>query len=244
MKKHLPLNDWHVFHYLRGGSPNSFGKNTFGNWQGSTNSLRPTVVCESCNSGWMSAIETQAKECLISLIAGQSFDVTDEHQTKLSRWVSLKTMVCEYDTDGPKLSSTEDCHDFKFNKLPNSQWGIWIAACQAPNWRVRIMRQPICLRTEPVETTPPPNVQFVTIALNNLLIHVRQSKLTNMAFPPVADGLLQIWPTQSSISWPPTRILNGMDADFIGTSLFRWLGIWPPAAHGLPPDGTMIPRPG
>jgi hypothetical protein len=98
MKKHLPLNDWHVFHYLRGGSPNSFGKNTFGNWQGSTNSLRPTVVCESCNSGWMSAIETQAMECLISLIAGQSFDVTDEHQTKLSRWVSLKTMVCEYDT--------------------------------------------------------------------------------------------------------------------------------------------------
>jgi hypothetical protein len=101
MKKYLPANDWHTFHELRSGRQNSFGQNTFGNWRGSTNSIRPAVVCQSCNNGWMSKIETQAKESLIALMSGQSFILTTERQYKIARWAALKAMVYEYNVDGP-----------------------------------------------------------------------------------------------------------------------------------------------
>jgi hypothetical protein len=238
MKKYLPANDWHTFHELRSGRQDSFGQSTFGNWRRSTNSVRPAVVCQSCNNGWMSKIETQVKESFIVLMSGQSFILTTEHQYKISRWAVLKTMIYEYNVDGPKVSSREDLYEFQKNVDISPQWGIWIAKCQAPNWRLRIMRQSTFLGTTPIIIPPPPNVQFLTVALNNLLLHVRQNKVTAISPPPSPGSLFQIWPTRGNIVWPPARILNATEAEVIGTGLFRWLGMWPPPAYGLPPDGS------
>lgn len=242
MKKYLPPTDFHNFHELRSGRQNSFGKNTFGAWRGSTNVIRPAVVCQQCNNGWMSIVETQVKESLIPLMAGRSLIIADGPQRTISRWATIKTMVYECNTQSVTVCTDEDHHEFRKTTNPNAQWCVWIAKCQAPNWRVRIMRQAtgLGLESKAVGVPKPPNVQFLTIALDNLLIHLRQNKQTVFSLPSMPEGFFQIWPLQRDITWPPTRILNGTEAEFIGTSLFRALGIWPTPAYGLPPDGSRV----
>lgn len=178
----------------------------------------------------MSIIETNAKECLIPLMTGGSFTVTDDHKLKLSRWATLKTMVYEYQTeDFPLVSSTEDREKFRKDITPGDRWGVWIGRCQAPEWRARTMMQAYRLRPVDVEVPKIRNVETFTIALNELLIHIQLNKQSAVPLPHVPGGLLQVWPVSSAITWPPPWILDGTEAEVIGTSIGRWLGAWPPS---------------
>ena len=174
MRKYLPHTNFHHHHSRVMPGPNIPGKSHVKNYRGGTNVIRPKVVCRKCNNGWMSIIETNAKECLIPLMTGGSFTVTDDHKLKLSRWATLKTMVYEYQTeDFPLVSSTEDREKFRKDITPGDRWGVWIGRCQAPEWRARTMMQAYRLRPVDVEVPKIRNVETFTIALNELLIHIR-----------------------------------------------------------------------
>jgi hypothetical protein len=224
MKKYLPHAGWHQFHHLEMPAPNRLGANLREYRQGGTNILRPKIVCRRCNNGWMSLIETQAKGCLIPLMAGGQFIMTEEHQRKLSIWATLKSMVHEHVR--ATVCSPDDHRDFMQTAQPSIQWSIWIGKCLSPEWRVRIIAQAFTLAPTQTGMHKIRNIEFFTIALNELLIHLRLNK---SAVPPpaVPDGLFRVWPAGEPVVWPPLRILSGNDADLIGTSLARWLGAWP-----------------
>jgi hypothetical protein len=165
---------------------------------------------------------------------GRLFALNGEHQRKLSHWAVLKSIVNEYTVYPNPVCSGTECKEFMRNHDPSDKWGVWIARCQSDLWRVRVMSQQATMRlqtlsvSEQMET--PGNVRFTTIALNELLIQVRLNAQDAVKLPSVPLGLFQIWPIGNSISWPPLKILNGTEAEEIGTSLLRFAGQWPPGS--------------
>jgi hypothetical protein len=54
------------------------------------------VVCSRCNSGWMSELQNETKAILIPFLMGEWPHLTAAHQSILSAWVAMLTMVYEF----------------------------------------------------------------------------------------------------------------------------------------------------
>src|SRR5258705_10676263 len=63
--------------------------------QGSAFTRRFRLVCQNCNSGWMSGVEGDAKPILIRLLQGQKTVLLKNDRTRLATWITLKTMVAD-----------------------------------------------------------------------------------------------------------------------------------------------------
>src|SRR4051794_16250232 len=70
--------------------------------QGGPATLTARVVCEECNSGWMSKLQDRAKPVLIPLINGKSASIGREAQGVLASWATMLSMTTEYLTSVPR----------------------------------------------------------------------------------------------------------------------------------------------
>jgi hypothetical protein len=62
------------------------------------------AVCARCNNEWMSHLENQIKPILMPLFAGQQCRLEPEKQVQIATWITLKTMICEFDRLGKIVS--------------------------------------------------------------------------------------------------------------------------------------------
>lgn len=60
-------------------------------WRGKQ--FRVGGYCETCNNGWMSRLEAEAKPFLTQMIRDESFAFSKKSQKAVARWVYLKTLV-------------------------------------------------------------------------------------------------------------------------------------------------------
>jgi hypothetical protein len=84
-----PLADeprWEGGTWLRSSSPPDRSRAL---WRRRTDAVLRRV-CERCNSGWMSRLESDARPLLLPLIAGETIRITNASRTVLLRW-ALKT---------------------------------------------------------------------------------------------------------------------------------------------------------
>lgn len=59
--------------------------------------LTAAVVCETCNNGWMSRLETAAQPLLVSMIQGAESVILDaENQRTVTAWATKTAMVFEH----------------------------------------------------------------------------------------------------------------------------------------------------
>ena len=64
--------------------------------RGHVGSLKVKVVCETCNSGWMSALEEPTKPVLTPLITGERSDLPTKVQLTLATWATKTSMTAEH----------------------------------------------------------------------------------------------------------------------------------------------------
>ena len=57
--------------------------------------FKPKGVCSTCNNGWMSELETEAKPTLGPIVQDLSIQLDLEDQTKIARWAFKTTIVLE-----------------------------------------------------------------------------------------------------------------------------------------------------
>lgn len=57
--------------------------------------FKPKGVCSTCNYGWMSELETEAKPILGPIVQDLSIQLDLEDQTKIARWAFKTTIVLE-----------------------------------------------------------------------------------------------------------------------------------------------------
>src|SRR4051794_20007268 len=57
--------------------------------------LKARVVCEPCNSGWMSQFDNEAKDILLPMLQVHGRELHRGGQEKLATWALMKAMVFE-----------------------------------------------------------------------------------------------------------------------------------------------------
>ena len=66
--------------------------------------LTAKVVCESCNTGWMSDLETDVKSALLPLVVGSPTVVSLDEQRLLAAWAQKTAMTLEHTFSSPPES--------------------------------------------------------------------------------------------------------------------------------------------
>ena len=105
--------------------------------QGDVSSKKIKVVCKTCNETWMSNIETTVIPIMTPLIQGQQITLTLAAQQILARWMTMKTIVAEYDNPLTQSIPESARHWFKEHQRPPEGWQIWISSYHGVRWQRR-----------------------------------------------------------------------------------------------------------
>ena len=140
------------------------------------------VVCARCNNGWMSLVENRAKSILVPLFSGKQARLHPEAQTRIATWISLKTMVCEFDQLGHMVSHHTQRRRLMVKSLPPAtSMAIWIGHYVRNDWIPRWICHPFLLLTQsqlqdrPDDSATYYNSQAVTYVFGELFVDVIQS---------------------------------------------------------------------
>ncbi len=219
MHEHLPL---------LGDGENVSEVNTF-RWKEQTGSKKSTrqghlttkklrVVCPSCNSGWMSELESASKPILLKLLAGQAVDLFAEQQDTLARWITMKAIIGEYAENNTHMTPREDRFLLRLeDRIPN-YFAIYIGLHNASSdsaW----LRASQTIALSPKGPSPPlgelnRNMQSIAFICGKLFVFVfavREEGIEPTEFLRLKK-VHRIYPRQSDIvKWPPAVVLSKLD---------------------------------
>lgn len=186
--------------------------------QGHLTTKKIRVVCQSCNSGWMSELENEAKPILLKLLGGESIELCAEKQKTLARWITMKAIIGEHADSDTHMTPREDRSLLRLeNRIPN-YFVIYIGVHNASSdsaW-LRIS-QTIAL--SPEGPSPPlgqlkRNIQSIAFICGKLFVFVfavREDGIEPTEFLKLRK-VQRIYPRQSDIvKWPPTDTLTTWD---------------------------------
>lgn len=168
-------------------------------------------VCGACNSGWMSKLETDAKQFLEPMILGKEQLLSVNAQKIVASWVAMTSIVAEY-TDLPRQAISESDRKLLFQmKEPPKHWNIWIGKYSggSSEWNLRYVHHGMtaALRTAPSAIPANPNTQVSILVVGHLLVCAISSTISTPDFnfnPWQAQTLVKLWPNgESERNWPP-----------------------------------------
>lgn len=187
------------------------GVRNIGNWPMAKPRLPLKRVCRTCNNGWMSRLENEAKPVIESILDDKIKAVDASAQLTLARWAVKTAMVLE--TVGANrdwfYSETERSLMGKVQTIPQ-RTSVWIAKCvDHPNIYSAakgLWASPNKTGVHAFNTT----MGFGSVALQVVSIKVPAKIPANIAVTyDISDGpwdqtLVQVWPSsQNPLSWPP-----------------------------------------
>jgi hypothetical protein len=82
-------------------------------------------VCEQCNQGWMSNIESDAQPIVAGMMQGQRTILDTDDQRKIAKWLGLKAIISQYGLP-PGCTSLEWTRAFAIERSPPISWHIRI----------------------------------------------------------------------------------------------------------------------
>ena len=184
------------------------------------------VVCRSCNSGWMSRLQNQAKPYLLPLLKGEPVSIEVGGQEIISAWITMFVMVAEYFNPDKVSTSQEQRQRFFDDPKCPVNWKIWIGDFDRKNWPALLVHfaLPISSPEHVLKTTdnglPRPNTQTMTFVVGRLYVHVCASVTDLFVNWTIADsGLLAlICPAQQRVVPWPMKTLSDRDADSIAAA--------------------------
>ena len=181
------------------------------NWRPAKPRLPVKRLCSSCNSGWMSRLENEAKPVLESILDDKLKALDASDQSTLARWAVKTAMVLETIVPNrPWFYSKNERRLMCAAQTPPQRTSVWIAKCiNYPN----VYSAGRDLRTMPGDDGV--HALATTMAFGSLALQVVSIKTpaeipANFAMTyDVSDGpwnqtLIQVWPaSQNSLVWPP-----------------------------------------
>jgi hypothetical protein len=186
-------------------------------------------VCDGCNSGWMSRLETTVQPILAPMISTKHNELHEEMQAVLATWL-VKTIIMADCVATPSWIPTEQPPKILQRLCPMDDTGIWIACCSAGNPVTRYYPRPLMpkidrfgpLHSDLVLPYPLRIDRFVgfaaTLRIGGFVAQVDWSESIEHTdhvlkhFPPM--GAQQIWPiTNPVVFYPRGPALNLADLE-------------------------------
>lgn len=199
------------------------------------------AVCGSCNNGWLSQLETAAKDVAVPLIRGRATSLALGDHAILSAW-ALKTALV-----GTLVFS--DQQRANGYGLPDAEYRLLY------RWRDRVSPPPECyfwigrygdttrpwsLWATPIAIDMPgadpdiPSGYVITLIIGKLLIHgVRLHLASRSLQVQSAVGLTPIWPASDTIEWLDTTPLNDDAVDRMHRGGGIAVRTWKPGSDGI-----------
>jgi len=184
----------------------------------------------TCNNGWMRNLEEQARPFLKPLMEGEECRISTEEQRVIAAWISLKSMVAEYNEIGVVTTSQSDRDRLRLTQMPPEQgWGIWVGNLERKDWPGYMASTPFAFWPEPERahllgvSTDDFNGQSTFQVVKKLYIQVIRCQVPELVekwkFDVRASSKLRkIWPPSGySLVWPPP-VMNDMDADYVASA--------------------------
>jgi hypothetical protein len=175
-------------------------------------------VCHSCNSGWLSRIQTAAKPFLLhALRGGKKRSYGESAQEAMAIWAYRAGLVAGIKS-GPAAVPETDLHDFYGSRRPPELCRIWMGVTP---YRQFTYINHVAFKVFPEDAEPPPSVNAFADVLG--IGHVAFCVLHWSATKPntgmgrvhqeFGDALTQIWPAVKPIQWPPRKVItyNGLE---------------------------------
>lgn len=215
---------------------------TVGNHAGDIQTVHVKIVCENCNSGWMSRLQNNAKPVVLKLAQGQHATLNLKQQQLLAAWVAMSVISSEYVPPGPSVTPQSERDFLRDHQLAPENWNIWIGHFFRRDWPssyVRSLMEVVSKKQATIHDPGDgklaiptrPNTQTVSLIVGQLYIHAATSSMPvprrifrEMRFLRGRRQLLRrIWPTQdaSFFHWPPLRRITDYEADKIAKQFFQ-----------------------
>lgn len=171
-------------------------------------------VCQPCNNGWMSQIESQTKPFLQPLLMGERQSLDMASQSTIALW-SLKTAMVLEALDQPLQYTYTQLERDQIRTLSVIPWrtSVWLAASVDPFLFLSSKHK----GAENVNGIPG---MTITLACAHIVIQVLTIRIplnigptthvtTNVHRGPWDQITVQIWPIQTAhVNWPPPLGLN------------------------------------
>ena len=196
------------------------------------NIIRLTIkkVCDTCNNGWMSKIETASKEIIKSLILDEAIIIGSEEQDNLVKWGILKTIIGEFadrDSSGKIAISREERMNFFQTNNPSPNFSVYIGRSMAKEY---MWKAPVYIhftaylnhQNFSLISAPKPNVQWSLFVKDTfILIIFWSAKQCELILPfLVANKLIQIHPsTNNSFNYNSIPTLSKEEMEYIRANL-------------------------
>jgi hypothetical protein len=184
-------------------------------------SSKVKIVCASCNNGWMSRLEQEAKPLLIHLFKsfGRSIPLDEAAQLTLARWAFKTAVVCAY-VDKKQVDLFPKAHRVEFyeNDQPPRQAWVRIGAMGVPSDPSKGEHIAAVEYTTNVETWTDGDRSFsfpvyrATIRLVTVVFCIMGYTSTEMKMKEAMDKdfrtiTMPLWPVRRpTIWWPPPAV--------------------------------------
>ena len=170
-------------------------------------------VCRSCNQGWMSEIEVEAKEYMEPLIAGQENIVIDpDAQWAISRWAYLKVLLFERIDKRQRLLPERRYREIYESSQSEPTLPAIMSVFLAAHEGQRHGQYAHRLLAD--AETRKPELFVGTITIRHLVVQIIEDIATDSEIktfqhdPRVASSAARIWPFRRPFKWPPGPALT------------------------------------
>jgi hypothetical protein len=186
--------------------------------QGHLYTKKLRVVCESCNSGWMSVLESKVKPILIPIFQNKTFEISNEEKISLAKWIAMKAIVGENSVKNTHVTPFADRTKLKdLGEIP-SYFCIYIGV-HSEKFDSAWLRTSITLSLSKSGPVPPlgnrnRNSQSIGMIFGPLfafVLAIRHDNIDPATFIRFTK-IRRIYPDGDlSISWPPEKVLSNND---------------------------------
>ena len=175
-------------------------------------------VCASCNNGWMSRLETEAKPAIEKVLSNDELILTEPERELIARWVLKTAMVFEAVGGKGWFYSAAERKSVRDGKIPSGYSGIWVARCRGLSGAfadANNMFETSALSTAGVHghvtTLAFGGVAFQVLTVRPSVAVPKNAVITigEANVEPWPDTALQLWPPTVPFDWPPTIGLHG-----------------------------------
>jgi hypothetical protein len=183
------------------------------------------TVCAPCNNGWMSRLEMAAKPILEPMMRGEPVALAEAQQRILTQWLTLKMMVWEQTDPRARLFKRTETLAFARDRSLPEALRIWLFRTRIPHF-ARVTRSFTAL-VEAGQVVGPEaaNVQTVLFGAGQFVAFILHTRLPQVEIAKhrqvFARPLWPIW--RPVLKWPPARVLDAAQIDYLGDTLNRWV---------------------
>lgn len=198
-------------------------------------------VCEPCNNGWMSRLNTAVDAPIDRLCAGD-WALGPEERRIVAAWLTMLTMSYEHHDKDTMATQFDERSRLREEIAPPPNWFVLAAPHDAPNWQDRLNHTGAASadwiegedapKPEIAEGAPPCDLQltvstFNTIAFMTVSAHGDPEACeTHGQLADFAErrGFQLIWPIEADLVQPQAAVDDRL-MDEVANQFFREMGM-------------------